>query len=174
MGISNRMYLVLGVCAMLVAGGGLLVGKQRERAYIEALQSHHDFTLLDDADELFQLNKFPKDEKLLLIFTPDGIPTSTVKAFYDFSRHLPQLAASHIQVKLITRMNKEIVANFKRVTRFEGRVLLDMGGAVGRAAGVWPTIDPVTHWSYVLVDNQFKIYWTKLSEAPLAFEEIPR
>jgi peroxiredoxin len=172
MGISRRIYFVLGICALVVAMAGLIVGKKKEQAYIEALETHHDFTLLDDTDDLFQLNKFPANERLLLIFTPSGIPTNTVKPFYEFSRHLGDFAKAGIRVKMVTRTNREIVANFKRAARFDERVLLDVGGVVGRSAGAWPSIDPVTYWTYVLTDRQFKIHWTKMSEAPLSYEEV--
>lgn len=171
---GNRMFMILGACALVVAGAGLVVGKKKEKAFLEALQVPRDFMLLDDADDVFQLNKMPANQRVFLIFTPDGIPTAHVKPFADFSRYLPEFAKRQIQVKMITRMNKEIVANFKRAAHFEARVLVDMSGAVGRAAGAWPTLEPVGHWHYALVDNHFNILWEKRADVPLAYEAIAR
>ncbi|MGZ3694992.1 MAG: hypothetical protein ACXWQO_12595 [Bdellovibrionota bacterium] len=172
MGFGKRIYFLLGIVALCVAISGLMVGRQREKAYLEALETHHDFTLIDDADDFFRLNSLPKDERLLLIFTPDGIPTNTVKAFFDFSLHLSDLAKDKIRVRLVTRTNRDIVANFKRAAHFDERVLLDVGGTVGSAAGAWTMLNPTTQWTYVLTDSQFHIFWRKAAEAPLSYEQI--
>jgi peroxiredoxin len=169
---NSRLFLLVAVCTVLVSAAGLLVGKKKEKAYLESLETYHNFTLLDDNDQLFELNKFPANQRLLLIFTPDGIPTDSVKATYDFGTHIADLAKKKTSVRLVTRTNKEIVANFKRVARFDAPVLYDMSGVVGRAAGIWPGLDPVDYWGYSLIDNQFHIFWQKTSVEPLSYQEV--
>lgn len=169
---NSRLLLLALMCTVIVSAAGLLVGKQKEKAYFESLETYHNFTLLDDSDNVFELNKFPANQRLLLVFTPDGILPSTVRAMYQFGTHIPELAKKKTSVRMVTRTNKEVVANFKRAAQFEAPVLYDMSGVVGRAAGIWPTLDPVDYWGYALIDNQFHIFWQKTSPEPLSYEEV--
>ncbi len=75
---------------------------------------------------------------------------------------------------LVARTNREIARNFKRASHFEGRMLLDPSGTVGRLAGVWPGLEPVEHWGYVLTDRSFQLYWGMLEPAPINFAQLQK
>ncbi len=168
--VKNWKWILLAVCALFAIGGGLILGKVREKDYIGQLYSRATFTLLDDTGAFFDLAKFPEGKKLLLVFTPDGIPPSTVKPFYEFSRQLKKLA--DMEVVLVTRTNREIARNFKTAAHFPGRMLLDPSGTVGRLAGIWPGMEPVEHWGYVLTDRSFQLYWGTVEKAPIGFQQL--
>jgi peroxiredoxin len=172
MGNNPRLkWYAFAVSLMAVCAAGLVLGKTRERDYLGALYERHNFTLLDDQNEFFELNSLPTKKLALLVFTPDGIPTDTVKEFYPFGVHLGDLKAQGIETFLVTRVSREIVANFKRVTRFSGRVLLDVGGTVSRNAGVWNG-NITLAWNYALVDREFRVLWQASSERPLSYEQL--
>lgn len=172
MGNNPRIkWYVFAACLMIVCTGGLILGKNRERDYLGALYERRDFTLLDDQNEFFRLNSLPAKKLALLVFTPDGIPTDTVKEFYDFGLHLGDLRAKGIETFLVSRVNRDIVANFKRASHFSGRTLLDVGGSVSRNAGVWNGSVTLT-WAYVLVDREFHILWQATSERPMSYEQL--
>lgn len=170
MSVKNHRFLIYGCITLAVAAAGLYVGKNREGDYLGALYERRDFTLLDDQGNFFHLAKQPADKKLLLVFTPDGIPPPHVKPFYDFSRQLPQW--KDVTVILVTRTNAEVAKNFKRAASFPNPLLLDMGGTVGRIAGVWESPDPVSYWGYSLIDNAFRVYWKTASRVPLSVKEL--
>ena len=153
---------------MLVCTLGLLLGKSREHEYLSALYERRDFTLLDDHNEFFSLSSLPAKKLALLVFTPDGIPTDEVKEFFDFGIHVGDLRAQGIETFLVSRVNRDIVANFSRATRFPGRVLLDTGASVSRNAGVW-TGNPLGTWAYVLADREFHVLWEATSERPMSY-----
>lgn len=155
-----------------VGGGGLLVGKVKEREYLGALYRRHDFTLLDDQGDFFRLSALPEKKLALLIFTPDGIPVETVKPFYEFSRHLDDIRQKGIEPYLVSRVHKEIVKNFKSATHFGSRLLIDVGGVVGRNAGVWQGFQPVSYWAYALVDRDFQVLWSANSDLPLSYTHL--
>ena len=150
-------WIFFALALLLVGGGGLIVGKVKEREYVSALYSRKDFTLLDDGGDFFRLGSLPSQKLALLIFTPDGIPLETVKPFYEFGRHIDDLRAKGIEPFLVSRTNREIVKNFKRASRFGARILLDVGGTVGNIAGAWQQLQPVATWTYALVDREFQI-----------------
>jgi peroxiredoxin len=170
--LGKKRYLLFAVVSIIVASAGLYLGKTREKDYLSGIYGRTDFTLLDDSDDFFRLSALPANERLLLIFTPDGIHPATVPAFMAFSRHLEDFRQRHIRVALITRTNKEIVANFKRASGFKGKVLYDLSGTVGRIVGVWPSLQPVTHWGYVLLDAQFNQHFVQVANAPVSYEEL--
>lgn len=165
-------WLGLAMAFVVAAGGGLLFAKLKERDYLGAMSGYHDFTLLDDKGEFFRLNSLPETSLALLIFTPDGIPTASVKPFFDFSTHLDALKDKGLDVFLISRTNREIVRNFLRASHFTSRFLVDAGGVVGRNLGVWPSIQPVSTWAYVLVDRNFRVYWTRSDKEPIPYESL--
>jgi peroxiredoxin len=156
---------------MVVCAGGLILGKTRERDFMGALYDRHDFTLLDDQGEFFRLGAMPEKTLALLVFTPDGIPPSTVKPFYEFGRHVDDLRLRGIEPFLVSRTNREIVRNFKEAAHFGARLLLDTGGTVGRNTGAWE-MAPVATWAYALVDRSFHVLWLANSEEPMAYERL--
>lgn len=171
---GKQRYLWVGVCALIVATAGLYIGKLKEKDFLDELYLHRDFTLLDDNNDFFTLSAFPRDQRLLLIFTPDGLPPEAVGPFAEFSRRLADFQQRKIQVMLVTRTNKEIVMNFKAAARFPGRVLSDLSGTVGRTVGVWPSLDPVDHWGYVLVDHAFNQLFAQVANRPVSADELLR
>lgn len=160
------------MAAMVTAGGGLLLGKFKEKDYIAQLYRRQDFTLLDSQGNFFQLAKFPEEKLLLLVFTPDGIHPVFVKAFRELSSHLKELSALDVEVMLITRTSREIARNFKEAAQFQSTLLLDPSGTVGRNIGIWPSPEPVNFWGYALIDNRLQVYWTKTNNYPLNFAQI--
>ncbi len=160
------------VSLFLVCGAGLMLGKFREKDYLSALYERRDFTLLDDRGDFFRLNSMSEKKLALLVFTPDGIPVEMVKPFAEFSRHVDDLQKQGIETYLVSRTNREIVKNFKYASRFPERLLLDTGGTVGRNAGVWPSVEPVSYWAYALVDREFHVLWLKTHEFPLPYEQL--
>lgn len=169
---KGRWVIILTVCALLVAMAGLVVGRRKEKAYLASMNTHGDFMLMDDTENFFELSKMPAGKRLLMIFTPDGIPTNSVAAFHAFSRHLTDFAKQGIEVKLVSRTNKDIVMNFREAARFEGRVLFDVGGTVGRIATAWPTNNLVNDWTYILTDNKFNILYGARAPEPMSYEEL--
>lgn len=159
------------LAALIVGSAGLVLGKFREGDYLRTLYKRTDFTLLDDEGEFFSLHSLPQRKLALLIFTPDGIPPSMVEPVFQFGLKLDGLTAVGIEPFLVSRVNREIVRNFKRAARFPARLLLDTGGTVSRNSGVWEG-PPVKYWAYVLTDREFNILWRKTSEAPMPFEQL--
>ena len=43
MGFSRQVYFVLGICALIVAMAGLYIGKQKEKAFLEAMIAENRF-----------------------------------------------------------------------------------------------------------------------------------
>jgi peroxiredoxin len=165
-------WYYFAVALVLVCGAGLVFGKVKERDYLGSLYERHDFTLLDDEGEFFRLGTLPAKTLALLVFTPDGIPPETVKPFYEFGRHLDDLRGKGIEPFLVSRTSREIVKNFKHASHFRARLLLDVGGSVGRNAGVWPGLRPVTTWGYALADREFHVLWLATSDQPMAYEQL--
>lgn len=165
-------WYALAMALMLVAGGGLMFGRYKEKDYIGGLYARSDFTLLDDAGEFFRLNSLSPKTLALLVFTPDGIPTQAVEPFYAFGRHVDDLRARGIEPFLVSRTHKDIAKNFKRAAHFTARLLLDAGGSVGRNAGVWQGTMPSTTWSYALVDREFHVLWNASADAPIAYDQL--
>ncbi len=173
--INRYKWIGLLAVTLVVCGGGLVLGKYKERDYMQALYERRDFTLLDDSGNFFQLSSLPQKRFALLVFTPDGIPTDSVKPFREFSLHLDELRDYGIEAMLVSRTNREIVKNFKHAAHFNGRLLLDVGGSVGRNAGIWQGMGLVSYWGYALVDREFQLHWTALAEnAPLDYEQLIR
>lgn len=172
--IGSLPYRSLGIFAaiLLAAGGGLMLGKWKEKDYLSSLYERRDFTLLSDSGDFFRLGAVPANRLVLLVFTPDGIPVEAVKPFFEFSKHLDDFQSQGVEVFLVSRTNKEILRNFKRASGFNAPVLLDAGGAVGRVAGFWPGPNPVISWGYALVDNQFRVYFSSAEEQPIAYEKL--
>lgn len=162
--------VVIGL--LLAAGSGLIVGKMREGDFIAQMYERKDFILLDDNGDFFHLKKVPQDRKVLLIFTPDLLRVDFALPFAEFAKFLPELKEKGVDPLLITRISKDIVANFKRSTRFSGRILLDPSGTVGKLTGAWPGSEAVRDWGYVLLDNQFKVHWAARSAKPLQYTEL--
>ncbi len=165
-------WVFVVVACLLSIGGGLLLGKLKEKDYLGLMYKRSDFTLLDDRGDFFRLSQFPDTKLLLLVFTPDELHPSMVKSFREFSGHLGQLAALDVEVKLISRTNREIVRNFKEASGFMRALLLDSSGTVGQILGVWPDLQPTHYWHYVLLDNRMTVYWSTQSERILSYEEV--
>lgn len=157
---------------LIISGSGLMLGKLRERDYVSDLYQRHDFTLLDDKGEFFRLQSLPERKLALLVFTPDGIPPTAVKPFYDFSKHLGDLSNQGIETYLVSASNRDIARNFKNAAGFSSRLLLDTGGTVGRNAGVREGIGFMQYWAYALVDKDFRLYWSAKDDQPLKYEEL--
>ncbi len=111
---------------LMAAGGGLMFGKWKEKDSISRLYARTDFTLLTDDGEFFQLSKLPKEKLLLLVFTPDEIYPATVKQFHKFSLEVSRLEKLGIEVKMISRTNREIARNFKQAAQFTRPLLVDI------------------------------------------------
>lgn len=172
--IGRFHWVTLGMAALCAAGGGFVLGKIKERQFLESAGGKRDFMLLDDEGEFFRLAELPAGRLALLVFTPDGLPTDAVKPFFEFSRHVRELERRGVEVLLVSRTNREIVRNFKRAAGFTARYLVDAGGAVGRAAGFWPGPEPVGEWGYALVDRDFRVFWAANGEFPLSYDRIER
>jgi peroxiredoxin len=168
---SRFKWYLVAAGLMVVAIAGLGFGKLREGGTIASLYERHDFTLLDDQGDFFRLGSLSDRTLALLVFTPDGIPVSTVKPFYEFGKHVGDLRAQGIEPFLVSRTNRDIVRNFKRGAHFGARLLLDTGGTVGRNAGVWD-FAPVSTWAYALVDRTFHVLWRADSDEPMAYEQL--
>jgi peroxiredoxin len=165
---SRWIWLLLA--ALLAAAAGFVFGQLKNQDYLAQLYQRTDFTLLDDKGEFFQLSQFPERRHLLLIFTPDGIPPADVKPFHELTKQAGSLGG--VEVMLITRTNREIARNFKEAAGFQGRLLVDASGTVGRIAGIWPGIDPVSHWGYALIDRDFRLYWVTTASRVLSYQEV--
>jgi peroxiredoxin len=157
---------------LLAAGGGLIFGKWKEKDSITKLYARTDFTLLTDEGEFFQLAKLPKEKLLLLVFTPDEIFPSTVKNFQKFSLEIPRLEKLGIEVKMISRTNREIARNFKQAAKFSRPLLVDISGSVGRNLGIWPDANPVSSWGYGLINSQMQLFWAATDTQPMTVAEI--
>ncbi len=161
---------------ILLATGvaGLFLGKTKEADYMKSLYERRDFTLLDDDGNFFSISSLPEKTLVLLIFTPDGIPVSSVKPLNELSRKLDELKKMGIEAILISRTNREIVRNFKRAAQFPTRLLLDTGGTVGRNLGVWDGTGAAEYWGYVLVNRHNEVLWMARQEYPKSFEQIKK
>jgi peroxiredoxin len=165
-------WLLIFVAALITAGGGLFLGKMKEKDYVSEMYARKDFTLMDDQGELFQLAKFPHNKLLLLIFTPDSLPPGQVKPFREFSRRLGELKGLDVESMMVTRTNREVARNFKESAGFPSRMLVDSSGTVGRLVGVWPRPDQVAYWGYALVDNRLQVYWAATAPAPMDYGSL--
>jgi peroxiredoxin len=163
-------WIWLLVAGLITAISGLLIGQLKSKDYLAQLYQRNDFTLLDDSGDFFQLSKFPDKKFLLLVFTPDGIHPDFVKPFFEFSKQAKNLLG--VEVMLISRTNRDIVRNFRDGSAFKGRLLLDTSGSVGRVTGIWPSMEAVSHWGYVLTDRDFQLYWTTTASRVLSYQEV--
>jgi peroxiredoxin len=170
--LGKYRWLLIFIAALITAGGGLYIGKIKEKDYMGRMYERRDFTLLDDGGNFFQLSKFPKDKLLLLIFLPDGVPPSLVKDFRMFSKNLDELHRLDVETMMITRSNKEVARNFKEASGFAKPLLWDPSGTVGRLVGIWPNPLPVSHWGYALMDNRFQVYWVNVTKQPLTYPTL--
>jgi len=170
--IAKYRWFFFALITLGVAAGGLWLGKSKEGDYMSRLYARQDFTLLDDQNEFFQLSKFPSSRLLLLIFTPDSLHPDLVKPFREFAKTLREFQGLGIDIHMITRTIREIARNFKEAARFNGRLLLDNSGTVGRNIGVWPDNNPVGTWAYALMDNKLQVYWAEAYGQPLTFKEL--
>jgi peroxiredoxin len=170
--LGRYRWLLVFFAALVTAGGGLFLGKMKEKDYVGQMYARKDFTLMDDKGELFQLAKFPANKLLLLIFTPDALPPAQVKPFREFARKLGELKQLDVESMMVTRTNREIARNFKESSGFTSRMLVDMSGTVGRLVGIWPQPDPVSYWGYALVDNHLQVYWAASSQAPMDYGRL--
>jgi peroxiredoxin len=162
-------WLLIFFAALLTAGGGLFLGKMKEKDYMGQMYARRDFTLMDDQGELFQLAKFPANKLLLMIFTPDALPPAEVRPFREFSRKLGELKALDVESVIVTRTNREVARNFKEASGFSYRMLVDMSGTVGRLVGIWPRPEASAYWGYALVDNRLQVYWEATSAQPMEY-----
>lgn len=165
-------WLAIFFAALITAGGGLFLGKMKEKDYVGQMYARKNFTLMDDKGELFELSKFPGNKLLLLIFTPDALPPRQVKPFADFSKRLGQLKSLDVESMIVTRTNREIARNFKEASGFPSRMLVDTSGTVGRLVGIWPDNRAVTYWGYALADNQLRVYWAATSQVPMQYDAL--
>ena len=156
----------------MAAVGGLFFGKWKEKDSISKMYARTDFTLLTEKGELFQLSKFPKEKLLMLVFTPDELSPKLVKIFHQFALELPRLEKLGIEVKMISRTNREIARNFKEAARFDRDLLVDTSGSVGRNLGIWPDLQPVETWGYVLMNSQIQLFWAATDTHPMTVSEI--
>lgn len=170
--MGNFRWVFILMAALIVAASGLLFGKMREKDFIAKMYERNDFMLLDAKGDFFQLQKFPKNKLLLLIFTPDSIDPRWVKPFKEFSAKVANLQKIGIEVMLITRTNREVARNFAEGAKFPSRLLLDNSGTVGRNLGVWPDFSPASYWGYALIDNQMRLYWAIREKEPLAYPDL--
>lgn len=168
---KNGRWIFLAFIVVVIAAMGIIFGKIRGAGFIEQMYERKNFTLLDDKGDFFELKNLPEKRFALLIFTPDAIPTNMVQPLYDFGKTKEFFQVKNIELILVTRTNSEIVKNFKRASKFPGRLLIDTSGTVGKIAGVWE--DKVAiHWSYILTDNKFHIYWQEKSPQVLSLREV--
>lgn len=172
MSLWRRRWFLLLLAGSITGIAGMIIGKIKEKETLSRLYERHDFTLLDDSGNFFQLSSLPKGELALLVFTPDGIPTDTVKPFFDFSLHLAELRARGVEVFLVSRTNREIMKNFKRAARFDAPALYDPSGTVGRLTGAWPGYQLVSDWSYVLIDSSLQLIWGMRAKMPLTYADL--
>lgn len=170
--LGRYRWLLIFFAALVTAGGGLFLGKMKEKDYVGEMYARKDFTLMDDQGELFQLAKFPPNKLLLLIFTPDGLPPGQVKPFREFSRKLGELKRLDVESMMVTRTNREVARNFKESAGFPSRMLVDSSGTVGRLVEIWPRPDAVSYWGYALVDNRLHVYWAATSPAPMEYGRL--
>ncbi len=171
LGNRYRWVLIL-ICFAMAAIGGLFFGKWKEKDSIARMYARTDFTLLTEKGEFFQLSKLSKDKLLLLVFTPDELSPKLVKVFHQFFLELPRLEKLGIEVKMITRTNREIVRNFKQSAGFDRDLLIDTSGTVGRNLGIWPDLHPVDTWGYGLLNSQMQLYWAATDTQPMTVSEI--
>ena len=163
------MYLVLAF--LIISALGYFFGKIRGAGFIEQMYERRNFTLLEDNGNFFELKSLPEKRLALLIFTPDAIPSNMVKPLFDFGRAEEFFRSKNIELILVTRTNSEIVKNFKRATRFPGRLLIDSSGTVGRLSGVWGEGE-AKGWGYLLTDNKFGLLWRHSSPQVLGVRDF--
>ncbi|MCO5142294.1 MAG: peroxiredoxin family protein [Oligoflexia bacterium] len=165
-------WAIIGIVAMIVAGSGLFVGKLQEKKFLTNLHSSMGFTLMDVDYQMYSLKDLPKEKFLLLILTPDGIPTKTVLPFARFSAKSKSLTEIGIEIALVSKLSVDLLKNFQKATRFKGKVLLDPSGFIGRKIGAWTTQNETTNWNYVIIDKDMNIYWKTSAQQPLLIEQL--
>jgi peroxiredoxin len=170
--IFTRRHWGLWAVVLVVGLAGLFVGQWRQEDRIRGYYRKVDFSLLDDKGEIFHLKDFPADRLLLLVFTPDGLPTNHVSPFARFNEKINELKERNIEVMVVTRTHREISRNFLLAAGYQGRLLHDLGGTVGGKVGVWDGFKPSPRWGYGLMDRTFSLHWTETAPLPLAASEI--
>jgi len=164
--------LAAAIIILLVVGVGNLFWKNKKEQALKELKTVKQFSLLEDNGKLFKSTDLSSSQKMLLIFTPDFPTQIDVNAFYKFIKYQESLEKKGIQVILISRGNQDLIQNFKRATRFKGRLLFDLSGTVGKLFGAWPTLEKDKNWTYALVGNDLRVYWQKISPIFLSFAEV--
>ncbi len=170
--LSRYKWFIMIAVLLATGAGGLFLGKTKEADYMRSLYERRDFTLLDDSGDFFSVSSLSEKTLLLLIFTPDGIPVSSVKPTFELGLKLDELKKMGIEAMLITRTNRDIAKNFKKAARFPGRLLLDTGGTVGKNCGIWEGTAPAEQWGYVLLNRQNEVLWLAKQTEPKSFAQI--
>jgi len=167
--MTRKLPIIL--LTFVMAAGAIWAGNmywnQKKGDFFRRLYARKSFTLIAGDGKIFDTKDFPKDKRILLIFTPDTIPVSAVKPFRFLLRDLQRSRGGGIYLAVTSRVHEDIVRNFLHAAGFTGKVLLDPSGSLGRYLGAWPSMEPAQDWTFVLVDHELKAKWA------VAKKEVP-
>lgn len=166
--------LAIVLVVVAVVGAGHYVWTQKKEAVFLQMDTVREITLLQDDGKFFLSRNFPAGRKILFVFTPDILPPSEVKNFYELSQGIPAMEKRNIEVILVSRIHPDIIKNFKNAARFPGKLLLDASGTLGRLYGAWPSPAAVLPWHYVVTDKSLQPGVKFSSPEALGFADVKK
>ena len=162
------LFLVGGI---LTVTAGTVIWNQKKGPYLEALYERSSFILLDDQNNFYGTKDIKEGERLFLVFVPDAIESRYIGELHKFAGDLDILRSKKIAVALVARLPPDSIRNLKRLAQFPGRALLDPSGSLGRVTGIWPDMEPVRTWGYVMIDKNLHVLWAARADHLLSFAE---
>ena len=161
-----------------MSAGSIVAGNmywnKKKAGFFQKLYSRTSFSLMDGEGKIFETKNLPKDRPSLLIFTPDAIPVAAVKSFRQLLREIKKSRGSEVNLVVVSRTHEDIVRNFLHAAQFEGTILFDPSGVLGRFLGAWPNMQSVDDWSLSLVNNELKAKWTVVKKEVPNYKELEK
>ncbi len=162
------------LCVIATLFAGNWYWNRQKGDFFRRLYGRGSFSLLDGDGKIFNTHDLPANQKVLFVFTPDGIPVSAVKPFRVFVKEIEREEEGKLQLVVVSRVHKDIVKNFLRAARFHGRLLLDPSGGLGRYLGARDSLESTHDWTVVLSDHDLKVTWSSSGKEVPSFKDLSK
>lgn len=159
------LIFVLG--AFFAVGAGLRYWHVREANFFQSMSRSLRFSLLSIDGEIYDSTQSSKRPLQLLVFTPNGITSADLQSLKKFCVAFSARWGANVELLFVSRLDTEVLQNFRRSMVFSGRILNDPTGSSGRLFGFWENIQADDGWHYVLLDGAKKAFGWKYSSKQL-------
>lgn len=151
---KNFVFLVVVLGCLGSVALGLRYWRERREVFMGRLERPAKFLLVGIDGALFDSARSSALPLQLYIFMANDIQREDMTRIAEFWPQFDKTWGPTTELILVSRVNEDLLVNFKNITKFPGKILSDPTGSAGRLFGFWQNIAQDDGWHYVLLSGK--------------------